>query len=167
MPFLLVEILNFQGSAHLRGVGSLSNLFVEQGKELNPNYLSMITPSRWFAGGMGLDEFRNNMMNDGKVVKLVDYTNAKDCFPQISISGGVCYFLWCNNYDAECEVTNVKAGHSNTLKRPLNEFPVFVRYNEAVSILHKVMQADDFVSIDSIISPLMPYGLSTNYRGID
>ena len=143
------------------------NLFVEQGKELNPNYLSMITPSRWFAGGMGLDEFRNNMMNDGKIVKLVDYTNAKDCFPQISISGGVCYFLWCNNYDAECEVTNVKAGQSNTLKRPLNEFPVFVRYNEAVSILHKVMQADDFASIDSIISPLMPYGLSTNYRGID
>ena len=143
------------------------NLFVEQGKELNPNYLSMITPSRWFAGGMGLDGFRNNMMNDKKIVKLVDYTNAKDCFPQISISGGVCYFLWCNGYDAECEVTNVKAGQSNTLKRPLNEFPVFVRYNEAVSILHKVMQSDDFVAIDSIISPLMPYGLSTNYRGID
>lgn len=143
------------------------NLFVEQGKELNPNYLSMITPSRWFAGGMGLDGFRNNMMNDKKIVKLVDYTNAKDCFPQISISGGVCYFLWCNGYDAECEVTNVKAGQSNTLKRPLNEFPVFVRYNEAVSILHKVMQSDDFVAIDSIISPLMPYGLSTNYRGVD
>lgn len=143
------------------------NLFVEQGKELNPNYLSMITPSRWFAGGMGLDEFRNNMMNDGKVVKLVDYTNAKDCFPQISISGGVCYFLWSNKYDADCEVTNVKSGQSNTLRRPLNEFPVFVRYNEAISILHKVMQSDDFASIDSIISPLMPYGLSTNYRGID
>lgn len=142
------------------------NLFVEQGKELKPNYLSMITPSRWFAGGMGLDEFRNSMINDGKVLKLVDYTNAKDCFPQISISGGVCYFLWNNKYDGECEVTNIKSGETNILVRPLNEFHVFVRYNNAVSILHKVLESDDFASIDSIISPLMPYGLSTNYRGI-
>lgn len=142
------------------------NLFVEQGKELKPNYLSMITPSRWFAGGMGLDEFRNSMINDGKVLKLVDYTNAKDCFPQISISGGVCYFLWNNKYDGECEVTNIKSGETNILVRPLNEFHVFVRYNNAVSILHKVLGSDDFASIDSIISPLMPYGLSTNYRGI-
>ena len=68
------------------------NIFVEQAKALSPRYLSMIMPSRWFAGGMGLDQFRSNMMHDSHISKIVDYVNAKDCFPQISISGGVCYF---------------------------------------------------------------------------
>ena len=31
MPFLLAEILDFQGSAHLIGVGSLSYLFLYEG----------------------------------------------------------------------------------------------------------------------------------------
>nr|WP_243148074.1 Eco57I restriction-modification methylase domain-containing protein [Bittarella massiliensis (ex Durand et al. 2017)] len=61
------------------------NIFVEQAKALSPKYLSMIMPSRWFAGGMGLDQFRNNMMNDSHISKIVDYVNAKDCFPQIGI----------------------------------------------------------------------------------
>ena len=142
------------------------NLFVEEAKKLNPSYISMITPSRWFAGGMGLDDFRDNMISDKKIQKIVDFTNAKDCFPQISISGGICYFLWDRNNNGICEVTNITNGKSNTMNRALNEFPVFVRYNEAVSILHKVITSDDFKCIDSIISPLMPFGLSTNYRGI-
>ncbi|MCM1009062.1 MAG: Eco57I restriction-modification methylase domain-containing protein [Ruminococcus flavefaciens] len=140
------------------------NLFVESGKKLNPSYLSMIMPSRWFAGGMGLNEFRDSMTNDSSVERLIDYTNAKDCFPQISISGGICYFVWNSSYNGDCNITNIINGNSNTTSRPLNEFPILVRYNSAVSILHKVMK-DGFVSIDTIISPLMPFGLSTKYRG--
>lgn len=140
------------------------NLFVEQAKKVEPNYLSMITPSRLFSGGMGLDEFRINMTSDCRLVKIVDYTNAKDCFPQISISGGVSYFLWEKNWNGNCNVTNVNNGKYNTLARPLDEFSVFVRYNYAIPILRKILQ-NDFESIDQIISPLMPYGLSTNYRG--
>ena len=68
------------------------NLFVEQAKKLNPRYITMIIPSRWFAGGMGLDTFRDNMMNDRHITKIVDFINSKDCFPQNSVSGGVCYF---------------------------------------------------------------------------
>lgn len=64
------------------------DLFVNTAKLVEPHYLSMIMPSRWFAGGMGLDDFRNDMMHDHRIVKLVDYTNAKECFPQISISVG-------------------------------------------------------------------------------
>lgn len=141
------------------------NLFVEQGKQVTSHYLSMIMPSRWFAGGMGLDDFRENMISDGKTVKLVDFTNAKDCFPQISISGGVCYFLWDNEHMTNCEVVNVNNGEISSLIRPLNEFPVLVRYNNAVSILHKILEHSQFRSIDSIVSPLMPFGLPTNYRG--
>ena len=140
------------------------NYFVEQAKKLNPTYISMITPSRWFSGGMGLDDFRNNMILDNQLIKLKDYTNAKDCFPQISISGGVSYFLWGSKYHGDCSVENVHDGKSSIAVRPTNEFRVFVRYNEAVSILHKIID-DNYNSIDGIISPLMPFGLSTNHRG--
>ena len=114
------------------------NLFVEQAKKLNPRFLSMIIPSRWFAGGMGLDGFRNLMMSDNRIRVLTDYANAKDCFPQNSISGGVCYFLWDRDYRGACTFTNISAGKEETITRSLSEFPVLVRYNKAVSILHKI-----------------------------
>ena len=72
----------------------LYNLFVDEIKKLKPEYIDMIIPSRWFAGGMGLGKFREDMMDDGHIARIVDYTNAKDCFPDNSISGGVCYFIW-------------------------------------------------------------------------
>lgn len=140
------------------------NLFVEQAKKLNPRYLTMIIPSRWFAGGMGLDKFRDEMMADKHIVRVVDYVNAKECFPQNSISGGVCYFLRDRDNTADCVFTNISNGNQNTVKRPLDEFNVLVRYNDAVSIIHKV-QAKKEKLFSGIVSPLMPYGLSTNYRG--
>ncbi len=140
------------------------NLFVQQAKELQPGYVSMIMPSRWFAGGMNLDEFRDNMVGDEKIEKLVDFTNAKDCFPQISIGGGVCYLLWNNSYKGDCKITNIRGNEVSTDIRSLKEFHVLVRYNHAVPILRKV-HSDNFESIAKIISPLMPFGLSTDYRG--
>src|SRR5699024_8199967 len=104
------------------------NIFVEQAKALSPRYLSMIMPSRWFAGGMGLDQFRNNMMNDNHISKIVDYVNAKDCFPQISISGGVCYFLRDAQYIGDCDFISVFQNQKTTEKRALDEFNVLVRY---------------------------------------
>lgn len=140
------------------------NQFIEQAKKLTPRYMTMIIPSRWFAGGMGLDEFRSDMMNDTHISRIVDFTNAKDCFPGISVSGGVCYFLWEKDRIGNCKFTNITNDAENTLERPLNEFPTLVRYNKAVSIIHKVMRYKE-ISLDSIISSLMPYGLSTSYRG--
>lgn len=140
------------------------NLFVEQAKRLNPKYLAMIIPSRWFAGGMGLDDFRNSMMTDNRISHLVDYTNAKDCFPENSISGGVCYFIWNINYHGKCHLINIRNGRQTIAERPLNEFPVLVRYNEAVDILHKVRSLKEPL-LQSIVSSLTPYGLPTNYRG--
>ena len=140
------------------------NLFVEQAKKLNPRYLVMIIPSRWFSGGMGLDGFRESMMNDKHITRIVDYANAKDCFPQNSISGGVCYFLREKDRKGMCKFTNINNGVEDTVHRPLNEFPVIVRYNKGVSIIHKIQKLNE-TPFSSIISPLMPYGLSTNVRG--
>lgn len=140
------------------------NLFVEQAKKLKPRFLIMITPSRWFNGGKGLDKFRNDMFSDRRITRLVDYQNAKDCFPGVSIGGGVSYFLWERDRTDDCEITNIVNGREVTLKRPLDQYPVFVRYNDAIDIIGKV-QAVGEKSIVSEISSRNPFGIATNVRG--
>ena len=141
------------------------NLFVEQAKKLQPKYITMIIPSRWFSGGMGLDSFRDTMMHDKSIRQLVDYTNAKDCFQNLSVSGGVCYFLWNRDQKGQCEFTNIINGKSSIVTRDLDEFPILVRYNKAISVIHKVMEKDRNHLLADRVSPLMPFGLSTSYRG--
>lgn len=140
------------------------NLFVEQAKKLNPKYLSMIMPARWYAGGMGMDAFRANMLGDGKIRYLVDYPNAKDCFSGLSISGGVCYFLWDRDHQGDCQFSTIMDGKKNTLIRPLNEFSTLVRYNQAIEIIHKV-RAKNEKGFSNIVSAISPFGLSTKERG--
>ena len=142
----------------------LYNKFVEQAKKLNPRYLAMIIPSRWFAGGMGLNGFRRTMLHDRHIKTIVDFTNAKDCFPAISLGGGVCYFLRDRAYEGPCEFTNIRNGASSTTVRFLDEFPVLVRYNEALSIIHKVLAKKE-KSITELISPLSPFGIESAERG--
>lgn len=139
-------------------------LFVEQSKRLKPRYLVMITPSRWFAGGKGLDKFRESTLSDHHFHKIVDFINAKDCFPENSISGGVNYFLWDREYNGDCEFTTVLNGKRNTANRKLNEYDVFVRYNIAVDILHHI----DFEksSVVQMLSSRNPFGLPTSERGV-
>lgn len=138
--------------------------FIQQAKKLRPKYLTMIIPSRWFNGGKGLDKFREEMLSDSHITKLVDFQNAKDCFPGVSIGGGVNYFLWERDRKSECEITNIINGRTIVAIRSLSEFPVFVRYNEAIEIINKIrsVTAD---SIVSFISSRNPFGLATNIRG--
>jgi site-specific DNA-methyltransferase (adenine-specific) len=140
------------------------NKFVEQAKKLEPRYLSMIIPSRWFAGGKGLDAFRKSMLTDKRVVRLVDYVNAKDCFPGISLGGGVCYFLWDRDNPQKCLFTNIHDGKKSTELRELDEFSVFVRYNEAMSIIRKVLQEKES-KVSSVVGSRNPFGLSSSTRG--
>lgn len=141
------------------------HLFVEQAKKLQPRYLTMIIPSRWFAGGMGLDKFRNSMMQDDRISKIVDYSNAKDCFPQNSISGGVCYFLWARDKNTStCEFVGINSSRTTTMNRPLNEFPVLVRYNQAINIIRKIQKYNE-KALSDLVSPISPFGLPTHVRG--
>lgn len=139
-------------------------LFVQQAKKLKPRFLTMIIPSRWFAGGMGLDDFRETMLHDKHISDMTDFTNAKDCFQGISISGGVNYFLWQRDYNGPCRFTCVHDNRSNTLERYLDEFPVLVRHNEAVSVIHKVMAKGES-SISTMVSSINPFGFTTSERG--
>lgn len=140
--------------------------FVEQSKKLNPRYLVMIIPSRYFAGGKGLNAFRKNMLNDRHITRIVDFINAKDCFPQNSIGGGVNYFLWERDREDDCTITTILNGEKRVEKRRLNEFPVFVRHNDAISVIHKVRKTESrFLSEE--VSSRNPFGYPTSFRGLE
>ncbi|WP_264689294.1 Eco57I restriction-modification methylase domain-containing protein [Moraxella bovis] len=143
------------------------HLFIEQAKKLNPNHLIMITPSRWFAGGKGLDEFRDNMLNDKRIKEIHDFPNSKDCFDNVEIKGGVSYFLWDKTHNDDCMVFTYDNGHCiSQVKRPLKEggIDIFVRYNNAVSILNKVRKLKE-KSFSDFVSSLKPFGLRTFVKG--
>jgi site-specific DNA-methyltransferase (adenine-specific) len=142
----------------------LYHKFIQQAKKLNPRYLTMIIPSRWYAGGMGLDEFRADMLNDKRIRKLIDYPNAGDCFSGIELRGGVCYFIWDRDNLGECEYTNISNGSKNTVVRNLSEYPTFIRWNQALQIINKIRKKkENFLS--EIVSSVSPFGLATSLRG--
>ena len=133
--------------------------FVEQAKKLNPRYLTMIIPSRWFAGGRGLDAFRDEMLNDKRIRRLVDYFNSEECFPGIDLSGGVCYFLWNRDSCGLCKISSSVNGKISTMKRPLLEdgTSTFLRFNDSISIFHKIVACNEKSFMD-IVSANDPFG---------
>ena len=140
------------------------NLFVEQAKKLNPTYLSMIIPARWYSGGKGLDDFRDNMLNDKCMEEIHDFPETTDCFPGINIRGGVCYFLRNKNHEGLCKIYNHKQEKTSEMERPLLEkgASTFIRYNEAISILNKVMSLQED-KMDSKVSSRLPFGIPSNF----
>lgn len=153
-------------------------LFVLQAKKLEPRMLAMIIPSRWFAGGKGLDEFRDEMLHDNRIISVDDYLNASDVFPGVGLKGGVCYFLWNRDNAGECRVTtHFKDWADSTVTRPLLEegAEVFVRFNEGVSILRRVMAVETGTQgsvvlpkvkrFDQLVSSARAFGLRTFFKG--
>lgn len=140
----------------------LYQLFVQQAKKLNPRYLTMIIPARWYAGGKGLDAFRREMLTDKHLARLVDFPDSKDCFPGVDIAGGVCYFLRERDRTSnDCSVTTIQGSSSSTASRVLDEYPTFVRDSRAVSILHKVEHFKE-KTMDTQVTSRKPFGLATN-----
>ena len=138
--------------------------FVEQAKLLEPRYLSMVIPSRWFGGGKGLGEFRSTMLSDKRLRSIVDFENAKDAFPGVDLAGGVCYFLWNRDNPGLCAVSNVVTGSTVvTSDRRLDEFPTFVRHSAAVPIIRKITDLTDRFMSEQV-SSRKPFGLPTNAR---
>lgn len=134
--------------------------FVEQAMKLNPRYLTMIIPARWFSGGRGVDSFREQMLNDSRIRKIEDYLKSDDCFNGVSIAGGVCFFLWDRDNKGLCKVTTHKSdGNISVSERKLLEdgLDTFIRYPECISIYKKVKALNE-ESFMSLISANDPYG---------
>lgn len=137
--------------------------FIEQAQKLNPRYLTMIIPSRWYSGGRGLDNFRKKMIADIHIKELHDYANADECFPGVDISGGICYFLWDSHYRGPCKVINVENGEVDTAVRYLNEYPIMIRSNRAVPIIDKIL-INSPQTLDTRVGSQKPFGLRTFAR---
>lgn len=152
--------------------------FVDQAKALNPRLLTMIIPSRWFTGGKGLDEFRESMLSDTRIRSIDDYLSAADVFPGVGLKGGVCYFLWDRDNPGDCRVsTHFKDWPESIATRPLREegADVFIRFNEGLTVLRKVMDFETqnsgtfalpvSKSFEFLVSSLRPFGLRTYFKG--
>ncbi len=149
----------------------LYNKFVLQAKKLNPRFMTMIIPARWFTGGFGLDSFRDEMLHDRRIREIHDFPEASDCFPGVQIKGGICYFLWNRDNQGDCAVTTHRGNIvSETEVRPMldEKSEVFIRYNEAVDIYKKVKAVDGKRdTFDTIVSSQKPFGLGTAFTGTD
>ena len=147
-----------------RSASPIYQLFVNQAFRLKPRYVAMIIPSRWFAGGKGLDTFREQMLASKNFRVLADYPNASELFPSVEIKGGVCYFLWDEKYDGPCEVTTFQNNEIGSVSsRFLGEHgDVFIRFNEALPILEKV-QKKAKTYVDELVGSRKPFGMPTNF----
>ena len=153
-----------------KGFGALPiyQKFVRQAKKLNPKYLSMIIPARWFSGGRGLDDFRSEMLNDDRIQKLVDYENSAEVFSGVDIAGGICYFLWSRDEHGACEVVNFDKNELVISIRKLNEFDTFIRQSRAELIVKKVLQAHGNKQyLSDVVLPSKPFGIRTFYEPKD
>jgi site-specific DNA-methyltransferase (adenine-specific) len=140
--------------------------FVQAAQSLDPRYVVMVTPSRWFTGGRGLNDFRNEMLASHRLRVLVDFPNAADVFPGVNINGGASYFVWERDHDGDCDVETVTASgaRSPAVRRPLDEFDIFVRWNEAVPILRRVRARNEAVFTPRV-STVQPFGMRTPFHG--
>ncbi len=139
--------------------------FIQQAKKLQPRYLIMIVPARWFSGGRGLNEFRDEMLSDKRLTTLVDYVDSRDCFPGVDIAGGVCYFLWDKTKTTKkCMVTSIYNNSEYSSERDLSEFPVFVRHSISCDIIRKTKSLNEKPMSDMVYSS-KPFGFRSFESG--
>ena len=144
------------------------NLFVESAKELNPSYISIIMPTRWYAGGKGLDEFREIMLNDKHISELHDFLKPDILFQNTNNRGGICYFIRDKSYDNSKNLTKLFTYKNNltpvlnirSLKTPDSD--ILIRHSIALEIISKVKSHKDFKTFENHISSRKPFDLEGN-----
>ncbi len=158
-----------EGKANINTALPIYDKFVDFAKKLNPNYISMIIPTRWYAGGRGLDDFRNQMLDDKHISELHDFTKTEVLFQNINVRGGICYFLWDKSYDNSKSLTEVFTynGDLNPIskKRSIKTegSDIFIRHSVGVSIIDKIRKNSDFKSLANHISAAKAFGFRTYF----
>ncbi len=141
-------------------------LFVERAFELDPLCAVFVTPSQWMAGGKGLDKYRQRMLSDKRLRKIVDCPKLYEGFPRVKIRGGISYFLWERDQKGPCAVQTIWDGQPTgpAVERDIDACDILVRRNEAVPILEKI-RAKTEPTLDQRVSSRKPFGLATNFKG--
>ena len=146
-----------------RSASPIYQHFVQKAKVLEPRFLTMIIPSRWFGGGKGLDTFRVEMLKDDRLRQIVDFEDVNEVFPGIDLAGGVCYFLWDRDNPGLCTVTNIHNNSKFSSERKLDEFKTLIRHSAAIPIVRKVLQRNES-RMNEQVSRRKPFGLATTVR---
>lgn len=168
---------------HGASASPLYHKFIEKSISFDPNYICMIVPSRWFAGGKGLDDFRTKMLKDKRISHIVDFPKSSDVFPSVNIEGGVNYFLWDSAYRGDkCKFTLKANSSEKTSMRNLSEFEKFIRYEEGANLVAKITGVPQGISeeeqvlfalnggfkpLSNKVSSRKPFGLGTNFTNFD
>ena len=142
--------------------------FVRMSKILGEKYSTLIIPARWYAGGKGLDDFREEMLNDKTIQQLDDFLHPEEVFPDTNNRGGVCYFLRNSSYNNE--INNVKVvSHYNAnnissayRKMKTRNLDIFIRDQKSIDILDKVFIDEKLITMEEYISPRKPFGIESN-----
>ena len=150
-----------QDAGHGKSAGPLYHRFVQKAKEAESDFLTFVIPARWYAGGKGLDNFRAKMLSDQKISLLADYPRSDDVFPDVTIAGGVCWFLRDRHHQGDCLVLP-NGDTKGAISRELDTHEVFVRDSQDVTILEKVqakVRQHGWETMSSIVRPRNFYGL--------
>ena len=143
--------------------------FVDISKKVEPLFMSLIMPTRWYAGGKGLDEFRNDMLNDTSIAELHDFLHPEEVFPDTNNRGGVCYLLWDHKHsktDSDVRIVSHEGNgivKTSTRKLRYKDLDIFIRNSAAISILNKVIVDETVDTMEHHISPRRPFGLDGNF----
>jgi hypothetical protein len=134
--------------------------FIEQAQMLDPRYLMMVIPAKWYSGGKGLDEFRSKMLSDKRIRYIADFPDARDVFPDYGPAGGVCYFSWDRDNPGKCIVDTFENRQFTRAERELDEFDTFIRDNRALNIVYKILTKKE-MNLSSIVSSRKPFGIES------
>ena len=139
--------------------------FVRLAKALEPQYISLIMPARWYAGGKGLDDFREEMLEDKRIRFLADYIDPKALFPNVDVKGGICYFLWDAKNRKQCNIIlhNFEGVQKSTRFLKTKGIDIYVRDSRMLPILEKVLSDKNFKSLSALVSAMKPYGLRGDF----
>ena len=160
---------------------SIYNLFINKAVMLNPKYLVMITPSRWMTKtSQGIpEEWVDSLLQSNHFKEIHDFEDSADCFPGVSIMGGVNYFLYDSSYNGKCKYSFHYAGGKDVITRidylDSNKAGIVIRDPKSYSILEKIKNIDGEYYINSdnnfsgLVSPKHFFDnselLTSNWRG--
>jgi site-specific DNA-methyltransferase (adenine-specific) len=151
------------GSGGGTGAMPIYQRFIAQAQRLEPRFLTMVVPSKWFSGGRGLDEFRASMLADRRLRRLVDFPDSREAFSGVDVAGGVCYFLWDRDNPGTCMVETISGGARTSTERVLDEYDVFVRDNRVLSVIKSVEASGD-ESLSGAVSARRPFGIDSTHE---
>ncbi len=173
-PPYQVTQANNGDSANRAMAGAIYPKFIELGDKLRPNFLSLITPSRWMSKtGRGISsEWVDKMIKCNHFISIYDYPFAQELFLNVEIKGGVNYFLYSADYSDKCTFYSIREGEKSSTHKFLDNSNVgfIVRDAKSQSIISKVVDDDnesfmDLVGPNTLFCDCAKGILNTNWNG--